>query len=263
MGETPETDPLLEALPAEPFPPPEKVERPPPRPERSQRELWLETVVVLCVAVLPTVFNAFAAVIWPATRQARSSMDDSLYFIFFALGPSVLVIYLIHRSGEPVGQFGLVRPLWYGDILGGVGLFLAHLTLWRMMTIRFWPVIEAMENLIPVDAKENTFPVPRGLTEHLFVGLSCAAIGFSEELVTRGYLLPRFERLLGSAWKSIVLTAFLFALWHVYQGMYGFLHAGFLGLLFGVVFWWFRRIWPLAVCHALIDWLAITRTFGS
>jgi hypothetical protein len=53
MGETPETDPLLEALPAEPFPPPEKVERPPHRPERSQRELWLETYLF-------TVILAFA-----------------------------------------------------------------------------------------------------------------------------------------------------------------------------------------------------------
>jgi membrane protease YdiL (CAAX protease family) len=261
MGETPETDPLLEAPPAEP-PQPEKTKLPPPPPERSQRELWLETAVVLVVAVVPTVFNAFTALIWPGGRQPRTSIDDSLYFLVYALGPSVLVLYLINRSGEAPVRFGLVRPLWFRDIAGALGLFAVHWVLWQMLAIRFESLFDAMDKLVPVEAKDSV-PTPHGLIQHVLVGVSCAAIGFCEEIVTRGYLLTRFEQLFNSTWKSVASTAFLFALWHVYQGMTGFVYAGLLGLLFGVVFCWIRRIWPLAICHALLDWMAITRAYGS
>jgi membrane protease YdiL (CAAX protease family) len=38
--------------------------------------------------------------------------------------------------------------------------------------------------------------------------------GVCEELVWRGYLLTRFERLLRRAWMAILLQAILFGLWH-------------------------------------------------
>jgi membrane protease YdiL (CAAX protease family) len=262
MGETPETDPWLEVRPA-PLPEPTAVEFKLPPPERNSRELWLETVVVLCVAILPSIFSAFYPLIWPAAQHARSSIEDSVELIELAFVPCVLVLYLIHRGGEPMRQFGLQRPYWLGDILGAAGLWLAYSVLWRMLSLRFWPMFEAVEHLIPAEADHNTLPVPYTFIEHLLVLLSCGAIGFSEELVTRGYLLPRFERLLGSAWKSVVLTAFLFALWHVYQGTYGFIHAGFLGLCFGAVFCLIRRVWPLVLCHALLNWIATTRVLSS
>jgi membrane protease YdiL (CAAX protease family) len=262
MGETPETDPYLEVPPVA-SPLPKKADILPSLPQRGDRELWLETLVVLCVAVVPTVCNAFMGLVWPTTQHVRSSIEDSLDLIVLSLGPAVLVVYLIGRGGEPAGQFGLVRPLWFRDALGGAGLLALQLVLWQMLALRFGSLFDALDMLVPVVPREYTFPTPHGIVEHFFVLLSCAAIGFSEEMVTRGYLLPRFERLLRSTWKGVVLTAFLFALWHVYQGANGFLHACFLGLLFGTVFCWLRRIWPLAFAHVLLDWCAMTRVFEA
>jgi membrane protease YdiL (CAAX protease family) len=90
----------------------------------------------------------------------------------------------------------------------------------------------------------------------LLVLMSCAN-GFAEELVMRGYLLPRFERVLGSTWSAVGLTSLLFASYHIYQGLFGATQVLVFGLVYGAVFCWFRRLWPLAIAHAIADFVGI------
>jgi membrane protease YdiL (CAAX protease family) len=84
--------------------------------------------------------------------------------------------------------------------------------------------------------------------------LGSAANGFAEELVMRGYLFPRLERLLGSSFRSLIVTTLLFAAYHVYQGTAGVLSALSFGLVYGLAFWKLRRLWPLALGHAIADY---------
>jgi len=79
--------------------------------------------------------------------------------------------------------------------------------------------------------------------------------GFAEELVMRGYLIPRFERLLNSTWGSLLLTTVLFATYHCYQGPSGVVNALEFGLIYGSAFCVFRRVWPLALAHAVSNFL--------
>jgi membrane protease YdiL (CAAX protease family) len=176
----------------------------------------------------------------------------------YAFAPAVLILYLIHRGEEPRTQYGLGRPRWELDILVGIGLFLVYWATWRTVRARFWPFFEAAENLIPIDAKSLTAPVPRSSLEYVLAGISCCATGFSEELLARGYLITRFERLLGSAWIAVLVSTCIFAIEHIYQGMIGVLGAGSLGLFLGTAFCLTRRVWPLALAHAIVDWVVIT-----
>ena len=48
----------------------------------------------------------------------------------------------------------------------------------------------------------------------LSVGESCA-VGFSEELAMRAYLIPRFEAITGSTWKSVLLSSAFFGFVHL------------------------------------------------
>ena len=73
----------------------------------------------------------------------------------------------------------------------------------------------------------------------------------------RGYLLSRFERLSGSTAKSLLLATCLFAAYHAYQGMYGVMSAFVFGFVVGAAFCLVRRLWPVALAHALYDVLLI------
>ena len=45
----------------------------------------------------------------------------------------------------------------------------------------------------------------------------------------------------------------LFAGYHLYQGGVGVTFALVTGLVFGGIFCWLRRFWPLAMAHAIVD----------
>jgi len=74
--------------------------------------------------------------------------------------------------------------------------------------------------------------------------------GFAEELILRGYLIPRLETLTGSTAKSIVLSSVLFASYHIYQGPASSIQILIMGLIFGSFFAITRRICPLVLAHA-------------
>ena len=79
---------------------------------------------------------------------------------------------------------------------------------------------------------------------------------FGEEVIWRGFVLIRLAQVLGAgqgAWTlSLLASATLFGLLHIYQGPAGVLATGFVGLLFGVAFLLLRRnLWILIFAHGL------------
>ena len=58
----------------------------------------------------------------------------------------------------------------------------------------------------------------------------------------RAYLITRFEQLLKSQWKAVILASFLFASYHLYQGIGGGFNALLFGLAYSIAFVLFRTI---------------------
>lgn len=87
----------------------------------------------------------------------------------------------------------------------------------------------------------------------LFISI---APGFAEELFFRGYiqrrLLARY-----SPWVAILVTSFVFGLFHVMPA--AFMLAFTLGIWLGVLAWRTGSIWPGALCHAAVNgtWNAV------
>ncbi len=88
--------------------------------------------------------------------------------------------------------------------------------------------------------------------------------GFTEELLFRGFLISRFERLLARIPFAIVLAvlfqAVLFGHQHFYyQGLAGALATGLIAVVSGVIYVLLRRnIWPLILSHGLANTLGFT-----
>lgn len=223
---------------------------------RTDGELWLETCVVLLLGVAGPLISSLYWAIWPELYVSASFTQDAAFLLVYLVQIAVLVLYLISRSGEPWSTFGFVPLRWWADFFTVLGLlfvdYLLYYLLWfkgeqllgrqftDFMDIRFLP----------------PFPRPTRPGEYVLLVVLCSVIGFSEELVMRGYLLPRFEHLLGSTTKALVVTSFLFASYHLYQGPSGVFSALIGGFVYGGAFCWLRRLWPVAVGHAVFDVIA-------
>lgn len=104
----------------------------------------------------------------------------------------------------------------------------------------------------------------------LWLALSWVHAGFNEEMIYRAFLLTRLEEVFRGfgvetvGWVAPVLgvafAAAFFGYRHMYyQGWYGFVTTGAVGVFLGVVYlrWGRRNVWPLVVGHALLDSLGM------
>jgi membrane protease YdiL (CAAX protease family) len=220
-------------------------------PQRTTDELWVETGVVLALAVLPDLFYAFSWLVWPQPFRLLPFVYDHLDETVRSIAVSIPVLYLIWRSGEPWSAFGLSRPKWMSDVPLAVLLWVIEYLIYYRLWGGISPFIFSQDFLS--SSAGYFFARPKSVSAYLLLSVGSLATGFSEELVMRGYLIPRFERLLRSTWASLVVTSLLFASYHVYQGIGSAIDHLFSGLLYGGFFCLFRRLWPVVFAHALFN----------
>lgn len=95
----------------------------------------------------------------------------------------------------------------------------------------------------------------------------CLSIGFAEEYALRGFLQSYIIKYFANTKKqvlwAVVTAALIFGLLHLVKfdkGVYGELSqvafATFIGVMFGALLLRTKRLWPLLIIHALIDFAA-------
>jgi membrane protease YdiL (CAAX protease family) len=181
------------------------------------------------------------------TAAAFESMLLERMFVRLAFVP--VVLFVMWRSGEGWSRFGLVKPKVGKDILIGLGLWLAVVAFQSLIALVAFNIPAPQRPFYPV-----AVPWHRAI---LLVG-GCCTIGFLEELICRAYLIPRLEAVMGSTWKSVLLSAVLFGFVHLYQGDFGVVGSFVSGLIWSIGFCLTRRIWPVAISHAVFDFIIYT-----
>lgn len=90
-----------------------------------------------------------------------------------------------------------------------------------------------------------------------FLGLLALVVlvGFGEEMLFRGYIITRLERLGLPAWGCILVSALVFGLahWPGYGLVLSLSKALWLGIPSGAYFYYRRNLGPLVLAHAFID----------
>lgn len=77
-----------------------------------------------------------------------------------------------------------------------------------------------------------------------------------EEVFVVGYAVPVVERLSNGGGAILFSTVFRL-LYHLYQGPIAFVHILPLGLMFAFFYWRWRKLWPLLVAHAALDFIPL------
>jgi membrane protease YdiL (CAAX protease family) len=71
-----------------------------------------------------------------------------------------------------------------------------------------------------------------------------------------GYLMRGFAE--AGASFALGLSVLVRLLYHLYQGPLGAVSVVVCGLVLGAAYWRTRRLWPVALAHALIDMIALS-----
>jgi len=96
-------------------------------------------------------------------------------------------------------------------------------------------------------------------THTILLVLTCVTAGVVEELIFRGYLIPRLNILFKNSYLPVILSALIFGVAHIGYGTLINMFVPFLlGLIFGIYYQKYRNIKVLIFCHFFIDFLSLT-----
>lgn len=173
-----------------------------------------------------------------------------------------LAAWQVHSSRESWAALGLLRPAsWARTALGGFGLAaLAYLA--AVAALLFATRILGWA---PPQATRFAGIAGDPLAFAGILAIAWTTAAFGEELLFRGFLQGRLQRLFARLSMGGVLAALLqasvFGLAHAYQGPTGMLTSASIGLVFGLACLRSRSIWPLVLAHGLVDSLSLTALF--
>lgn len=200
--------------------------------------------------LMPILFSIFGI-------GTQEILGETRYVFILLVGEATVALLLIfwflrirRQSGREIGWnwsgFGketrvgfLMVPLLFATVsLTGL-LFQYLLPQYVSTTNPIFELIQTHEDLILL------------LISSIYVG------GIKEE-VQRAFILVRFERYLGGAHIGLLCWSLAFGWGHVIQGVDSAVGAGLLGLWWGLLFLWRRKLTAPILSHALFDIITLT-----
>lgn len=96
-------------------------------------------------------------------------------------------------------------------------------------------------------------------TRPLLLIANCAAAGIVEELIFRGYLIPRLKKLFGNGSWAVIASSVLFAAGHFKYGTISNVIVPLaIGLIFGFYYLKYRNLKVLIITHFFVDLVSLS-----
>lgn len=219
---------------------------------RTTRGLWFEVTAVFCLAVLPDLFAAVVSAGGGVSQECSFACQE-LFTIIRSLRVALPLLVILHLGRERLAQFGIVRFSWSGDIVSSVAIWFAAWMAWYVAV----SMVPASVLAEAMSKPAYNWASPSGAGDILLLLAASLANGFAEEFVMRAYLITRLERLLGSTGLAVVVSTALFASYHIYQGWLALVGVAAVGLVYALVYCLQRRLWPVAIAHAIANFTAL------
>jgi membrane protease YdiL (CAAX protease family) len=221
-------------------------------------QIAMEIAVVMLLSVVPNLFQSGMS-FWMHESGAEVWGFSSLMLqgIFSSAQVVAPVLYIIWRGGEGWTPFGMPSFRWT-DAATGAGLYVVYFLIYYAAWIAIYRIFGTeLLNAISSDAADRSpFTGPTTRLHLILLVAGSLANGFCEELVVRAYLFRRIGQLGGNGLAALLITTILFAGYHLYQGWAGVINALVCGLVFGVAYLIWRRLWIVAIAHAVADFMA-------
>jgi membrane protease YdiL (CAAX protease family) len=86
---------------------------------------------------------------------------------------------------------------------------------------------------------------------------SAITAGVTEELIFRGYMVPRMEVIFKNKYLPVIVSALMFSALHFkYLSIHELLFTFFFGVVFAIHYQWYRNVTILIITHAVIDFIS-------
>jgi membrane protease YdiL (CAAX protease family) len=235
--------------------PPENLVTTLPAPAHSGLTLYFEMIIV-AAATMP-IFGGYS--LFTLTLEACGLHSQASNFYLPSIIRDLLqvgvVLAAIRLSGDHWSMFGLKKPASVDLVTACIVCFVAgaltQMGLGMFLDFLKWMFGERyVVQLMPATREHLNVHGWTGLVTLLVLSI---VIGFTEELLMRGYFFTRLEQLLRSTWAAVLLSSAIFGLMHWYGGPFTMCHAFLAGLVYAISFAWSRTLWPVVVAHAAYD----------
>lgn len=196
------------------------------------------------------VIGAFALPVWASIHYnihgdpalaLQISNEEVLLLVLQEMITLGCLAWFLSVRGWSAENFA-AYPSWR-EIGEGLGLALASYAAWAVV----WVVLSPAAAQVPAASSNLNWAAVLAL---------CVINPLFEEVVLCAYMIPVLTRWRGTrtALKISLLVRLLF---HTYQGLLGMLSVGIFGLFVSLFFARTRRLWPVVIAHALLDFAGL------
>lgn len=224
---------------------------------------WQGRPITQILAVVAVYVPPYALAIWSHLSQRTITLKELFLYPLLLGGGYVVLTLVVYRfiCGERIASLNLKPGKWFTDVLVGVFLAIAFLGLFVLQLViqsRWLPNTGGPppEEIITLFNGIVNDPLLLAVWLGPVVWLGAAAF---EEL-TRVFMLNRLWAVWPqpvARWLTMIVSAALFGLVHIYQGPVSAVAIALMGFLYALYYKRFGRVWPMIICHALYDSLQV------
>jgi len=185
----------------------------------------------------------------------------SFPYTFIVIIISILII--TYWNDKSLSEIGLKSNISFLKLIG-IGLFL-FLILEPVLDFVIQPMVNKLTGEIADYSSFQSIAgnFPKYSKYFLYILISA---GFGEEILFRGFLFRQFKIILPEFKLKttiiIVLSAILFSLPHLYQGLSGLIMTFIFGVIFAVIYVKSNyNLWITIILHGLVDVMFITLAY--
>jgi membrane protease YdiL (CAAX protease family) len=185
-----------------------------------------------------------AIVLFLGVHQFNMTTGRVIRGVLVELALMAISAWVLHVRGWDFGRLGL-RFSWPA-LLAGVPLFIAYIVLYWgtfLLAVRIYPDAQRIQVMKMIPAAPFSVFVIFIVINSLF-----------EEAAVTGYVVTALSD--QGAPLSITASALIRLLYHLYQGPIASISVLPLGLLFALVYWRWRNLWPLMTAHTIANLLS-------
>lgn len=167
----------------------------------------------------------------------------------------VLLLIYLYTLGFEKNSFLLWTENEYKPLVYIKSIFVTMLSLIGILLIVILPLkfsganMESQKLKLIVALLKDNFPL---------LLFTCLTAGITEELLFRGYLLPRLQLLFNSILLPVLLSSLFFGLLHFGYGTFAQVIGPFgIGLVLAIHYYKYRNLKIIIICHFLWDFTTI------
>lgn len=210
----------------------------------------------ITVGIIIAIVLFFASlVISKVFKEVLSLSDESSLFISrlaIWLAFAVLFVYVRQIEKQPLllwqekkYSFGYYILSVITTILVVVAVLIVFSIIWTLLGLK--KDSDSLKKILEV-FRHN----------HFLILLTCLTAGITEELVFRGYIMPRLQLLFNKTYLSVIISSLIFGLIHFgYGTALNVIGPFIIGLVFAIHYYKYRNIKILIICHFLWDYMVI------